>query len=486
MPIELVVLNSEQRYIFCNKTAIQDEETRKWLIGKNDFEYCKFRKKDLKIAKKRQKYFQSATHEGREIEWEEVFHDKTGKMVYALRRLSPIFDEDGDLQMVIGYGFDITDRRVMEEKVKENERLLKSINANIQEGIYRYSVEKGFLYINDAFIRLFNYDLREELLNDADAFFAYDSGARKELINIQGKSGSFNNKEILFKRTDGSKFWGLVSCSKKPDEDHNVLFDGVIVDITELKEAERMLKEKNEELIKANNELDRFIYSASHDLRAPLTSILGIVKVAEMEFKDSYQKQYLDMIQKSVHKLDYFVNDLIDYYRNSRSHTHRDKINFEKLINESFDNFKYLKGADKLKINVDNKQTDHFYSDEYRIKIIFNNLISNAIKYQNPEAREPFVNISINGDEEQTKIIVQDNGKGIDQKKLGKIFDMFYRAAQDSDSSGLGLYIVKEAVSKLDGKIYVDSATGRGTKFTLSIPNLLKYGKNEGENIFAN
>ena len=479
MPIELVVLNAEQRYIFCNKTAIPDDETRQWLIGKNDFEYCEHRNKDLRIAWERHRNFKKVTAQKKELEWEEVFWKDAGKKVYALRRLTPIYDEDGDLQMVIGYGFDITDRRMAEEKAKENERLLKSINANIQDGIYRYSPTRGFLYVNDAFLRIFNYRNRASLMNDEHSFFKYDYEARKELINIQGKSGSFNNKEVLFKGSDDdeSQFWGLVSCNKKLDEDQNILYDGAIADITELKETERLLKEKNEELLKTNNELDRFIYSASHDLRAPLTSILGIVKVAEWEYQDSEINHYLDMIRRSVNKLDHFVNDLIDYYRNSRSQTNQDEIDFNELINESYDNFRYMNGAEKINLEVANNLEQPFYSDEYRLRIIFNNLLSNAIKYQNPEAEQPYLKIDLREGDKQIEIKFKDNGLGIEQSKMNHIFDMFYRASQDSEGSGLGLYIVKEAVEKLSGSINATSEPGEGTEFTILLTNELGHGK---------
>jgi len=473
MPIELAVLSPEQRYIFCNKTAIPNEEVREWIIGKDDFDYCHYRNKDVSIAWERHRNFKKVMAQKREMEWEEIFPKKDGSKIYALRRLTPVYDEDGDLQMMLGYGFDITERRVAEEQAKENERLLKSLNANIQDGIYRYSPAKGFLYVNDAFVNIFNYASRDSLLNDANGFFARDKTARKALIDIGGKSGSFNNKEVLFNQNEEAvSFWGLVNCNKRIDEEGDAIYDGGIADITELKGAEHLLKEKNEELLKTNHELDRFIYSASHDLRAPLTSILGIVKVAEEEFQESELQHYLEMIRKSVNKLDHFVNDLIDYYRNSRSDTSTERINFDKLIRESFETFQYMNGADRVRLEIDNQLKQPFYSDAYRLKVLFNNLLSNAIKYQKPGIDDPFVKVSVEEAKEDALVItIADNGLGIEQAKLDNIFEMFYRAYRYSEGSGLGLYIAKEAVDKLGGTMTVDAEPEKGTTFRITINN---------------
>lgn len=467
MPIELVVLNAQHRYIFVSKSAISDDEIREWIIGKTDFEYCEYRNKDINIAWERRRNFERLKEEKKEMEWEEIFTEADGRKIYVLRRMAPIFDQDGDLQMVIGYGFDITKRRTVEERASENEKLLKSINDNLQDGIYRYSPDEGFLYINDAFARIFNYANRNNLMNDSQAFFDFDQEARKELLDIKGKTGSFNNKELLLKRQDGSQFWGLVNCKKNVDENHRVIFDGAIGDITELKETERLLKQKNQELRKANKELDQFIYSASHDLRAPLTSILGVVHVLELEFDEPEIVRYVSMVKDSVQKLDDFVQDLIDYYRNSRSTKSKEAIDFDNIIQECIDNFRYLEGADQINFTPEVNLQNTFYSDKYRIKIILNNLISNAIKYYNPKNSNPFVHLKVFESDGQLIIEFNDNGKGIKEENLGRIFEMFYRAASDSKSSGLGLYIVKEAVEKLNGTIEVDSKLGEGTRFTI-------------------
>lgn len=469
MPVQLVVFNEEHRYIYCNKTAIPNDHVRNWIIGKDDFEYCQYRDLDINIAWQRRYYFQKALAYRQEIKWEEeIWKDEETKVV-SLRRLTPIYNDDGELHFVLGYGFDITDRIRAEERAAANEKLIKSINANIQDGIYRYSPQRGFLYVNDAFLRIFGYRSLEQLNAEGRRFFEKDPNGRKILIDIRGKQGSFNNREIPFQEQPGkNRFWGLVSCNKTSDPNEGIVYDGVIADITEFKEAEELLKRTNEELKQKNNDLDRFIYSASHDLRAPLTSIQGVLQLAEMDKPDETMQHYLDLISSSVYKLENFVNDLIDYYRNAKTQQSYHYIDFEELVYGTFEKFRYMEGAERLALYVENYLSEALYSDEYRLRIIISNLLSNAVKYQDFNKSDPYIKICISEQDQNVMITFADNGKGIPENMLEDIWGMFYKGGEDSQSSGMGLFIVKETVEKLGGTIKADSSPGEGTTFTLS------------------
>ncbi|UXP31336.1 HAMP domain-containing histidine kinase [Reichenbachiella agarivorans] len=235
------------------------------------------------------------------------------------------------------------------------------------------------------------------------------------------------------------------------------------------------LLDANQELKKINEEMDRFVYSTSHDLRAPLLSILGLLNIIEKENKQYDIQGYLKLLRDSTVNLDKFISDIIDYSRNSRLDVEKKEVDIAEIINESFKHLNYLPGCSTLLklVNIDAKEK--FYCDQRRLTIIFNNLISNAIKYQNTNISDSFVNIEAVIDEKQMKVEIEDNGIGIEQTYLQKIFDMFYRASPDSKGSGLGLYIVKEAIQKLEGQISVDSTFGMGTKFTIIIPNLERH-----------
>jgi signal transduction histidine kinase len=254
---------------------------------------------------------------------------------------------------------------------------------------------------------------------------------------------------------------------------NEVFYDGVIVDITKMKDFEKSLISKNVELEKAYMELDRFVYSASHDLRAPLTSILGIVKVAETERNQvgsaADVDNYFGMIKKSVNKLDSFVQDIIHYYRNSRLDNELERFSLAEVLNTSFENLSYMKSASYIKFELEEGVPEDLYHDKSRILVIVNNLISNAIKYHKDEPGS-IIRARAVVDEDNLTIWIEDNGIGIKEESQNYIFDMFYRAGAGSVGSGLGLYIVSESVKKLGGKISVDSTLGKGSVFCVVLP----------------
>lgn len=231
------------------------------------------------------------------------------------------------------------------------------------------------------------------------------------------------------------------------------------------------LKRINDELSMRNSELDRFVYSTSHDLSAPLKSIRGLIMVAKMEETTNSQLSYLNMMDKSVKKLEAFIADVINYSRNTRAPIQRTEIDFGQFIQQLLDDHQYAPNYDKISFSVDDKLTAPLQSDEMRLKIVFNNLISNAIKFHFiSNGRQPFVKISANEDNGRFVFIVEDNGTGIHPELKDRIFDMFFRATDSVQGSGLGLYILRETVHKLDGQVEVKSTLGVGTSFIITLP----------------
>ena len=236
------------------------------------------------------------------------------------------------------------------------------------------------------------------------------------------------------------------------------------------KKAEDKLKSTNQQLRKANIELDNFVYKVSHDLRAPIASVLGLVNLAKRENKFDTLKQYFDMVGKSAIQQDLFIKDILNISRNSRLMVDKKKIEWQKLIDDTFDQLKYSVKDKSIDRKITISGNSNFYSDQRRIKVIFNNLISNAIRYSN--GKDPIIEIDVNIKKTKADIVIADNGVGIDRKHHKKVFEMFYRATDINAGSGLGLYIVKESVEKLNGEIDLESDLGKGTKFLISLPNL--------------
>lgn len=360
---------------------------------------------------------------------------------------------------------------IAEEAIQTKDRILRTINENLNEAVYRSHVKGGVVYVNQAFIDLFGYDSEEEVMHTPSAQFYANPDAREDLNRKFEMHRSLKKEEVLFRKKDGTHFWGLVSTLMTKDASGILYYDGAIIDITDQKTNEQNLRGINAMLEKTNAELDRFVYSASHDLRAPLRSLLGLIQLIEME--DVQDKSiYLEKMRSSIFKLDHFIEDIIDYSRNSRLETVPERIDFNALIEESFDRFKFLPHADRVKKIIKNESAVPFYSDRKRIQIIFNNLISNAINYSNPYEKEPFVKVEVTTSAQSSNLQFSDNGLGIDKVHIEKIFDMFYRGSVNSTGSGLGLYIVKETLDKLKGEIKVSSEKNKGSTFVIRIPNL--------------
>ncbi len=229
---------------------------------------------------------------------------------------------------------------------------------------------------------------------------------------------------------------------------------------------------RNKELAKLNDELDRFVYSASHDLRAPLASVQGLVEIASKDPTIKGKDECLNLIDLSIKKLDRFTKEIIDYSRNTRTEIEANPIDFKVLIEDTFQELKHLDKDEKITFKHSITLNSPFYSDHRRLSVIINNLISNAIIYHNKYREDPFIEVLVNVEKNNASIKVIDNGRGIESAHINNIFKMFYRATQGSNGSGLGLYIVKETLDKLKGKVFVESKVGEGTVFSLSIPSL--------------
>jgi signal transduction histidine kinase len=230
------------------------------------------------------------------------------------------------------------------------------------------------------------------------------------------------------------------------------------------------LVQSNEQLMKTNSELDRFVYSTSHDLRAPLTSVMGLIDIANRSNNEQEIKKYLVMMKDRVHSLDKFIRDITDYSRNNRQEISRERISLHALATEVWESLKFSPEAENIEFTIDVAQEGMIESDRNRLKMIVGNLISNAIRYHDPRKNNKYIRLQylVNGRVSYLK--VEDNGQGIAPEFHTRIFDMFFRGNESSKGSGLGLYIVKEALVKLSGSIRLESSPGVGSTFIVKLP----------------
>jgi PAS domain S-box-containing protein len=382
-----------------------------------------------------------------------------------------------DQDCLIGVGIDISDRKKAEDELRNSENKIRAFFHSTPDASVLLGKNMEVLAFNTTANKLTE-SIRGKGLVEGDIFTGLLYPEIQPIENFISKAlqGELNQSEFLIPNAKtGKSIWWLVVTMPAYDDAGNI-FGAIInwTNVNELKLAEIKLKMQFEELQKTNKELDHFVYSVSHDLRAPLATILGLLNIAEIEDSGPTIKSYLKMMRGSIHKLDGFIKDILDYSQNARKEIQSREIDFNQMINDSVADLKMIPGAARLKTMVKIENSESFYSDASRIGILLNNLISNAIKYQDFEKTASIVSIGISISQEKALIKFSDNGLGIEKDHLNKIFNMFYRASDTSVGAGLGLYIVKETMDRLKGTIKVDSVLHESTTFVITIPNLKK------------
>lgn len=360
---------------------------------------------------------------------------------------------------------DIADRKQAEARIKKGETFFAQLFQNAPMAVVMLDEVGKVVQLNRGFEEMFGYKLnilRGKNLND----FIVPDELRNEGIDLNNliATNKVISVETSRKRKDG-RMVNVILYGLPVIQDHEIIgVYGVYVDITERKRVE-------EELTVRNSELDNFVYKVSHDLRAPLSSVLGLVNLAKLPGNTDNPMDYLNIIGEKVGHLDNFIGDVLSHSKNLKLEVSVLKVNLEELIRNTFDDLSYLTGAKDVKLEIKVEGAE-LHTDPWRVSEILRNLISNAIKYRRmEEGITPEVFIKVHIDNLRADISFSDNGIGIDEVDLAKIFEMFYRATEQSDGSGIGLYIVKNAVDKLGGKISVASKSGHGTRFNIILPN---------------
>jgi two-component system sensor histidine kinase/response regulator len=257
---------------------------------------------------------------------------------------------------------------------------------------------------------------------------------------------------------------------KKPWAEADVI--SAIEEANKFYMANSMLSVKNDELQKAYDELNKFAYSVSHDIRGPLSGILGAINLAREIDDVEEMKEMLYLMQKSVKKLDTYVLSMHDYYSLQRGELKITEIDFNEIVDELKAIYSVHSKINKVVFNVNVKQDEIFRNDQAPLRLVLNNLLSNAFKYQEKDSKNKSVDLSVDVRNNVATIYVKDTGIGILGSHVGEIFNLFYRSNSLEVGSGFGLYNVKSALLKLNGQIEVNSVLHKGTTFKVTIPSI--------------
>ncbi len=372
------------------------------------------------------------------------------------------FDGKPAMQVLI---HDISDRNKAIKELARSRELLNQLFENSPMGIVLLDDSFKVSNINKGFESIFGYGI-DEIKGKSLMDFIISPELKEEAdsLNNSAIKGEIDHIESFRYNKAGEKVHVLIYALPVMEEDKHIGIYGIYIDIGQRINAE-------EELMTRNLELDNFVYKVSHDLRAPLASILGLINLTKLEESKVNQVKYVELMETQVNKLDHFIRDILSHSKNLKMSVSTDIIDFEEIVLKCFEDLSYLKATSKVvrKISI---AEGEFYSDKWRINEIFRNLIGNAIKYRDQEATENIVEVNISIDEKGATIVVADNGIGIAEDKLPHVMEMFYRGSEASEGSGIGLYIVQKAVEKIDGKIEIESKPNEGTKFKIWLPSL--------------
>lgn len=390
---------------------------------------------------------------------------------------------------------DITELKKAEDSIQKNVRLFKSYFDLPLVGIAITNNDNRWITVNDKLCEMLGFS-RDELLNISWKDITPKEDLSSEIQNFHNTKNELNIKtyEKRYFRKDGSILNVLLSTAVIIKQDESIdYYVSVIQDITEQKQNEVAIKLLNYELVEKNKELEQIIHVTSHDLRSPLVNIQGFGKEIEKSFKEFSEELdkiedvqkikelfkehcicnlpvYLEYILSGTKKMDILLSGLLKLSRMGRQAMNPILINVEKLVKDVIHNYEFK--ANQLNSKISIQILPECVCDEQMLIHIFSNLIDNALKYSSKE-RKSIIIISGEYDKlnKQTIYYVKDNGIGISNQYLNKIFELFQRLETDIEGEGLGLTIISKFLDKINGKIWVESELNHGSIFYFSIPD---------------
>ncbi len=485
IPTDIAVFDNEHRYLFLNPIAIRNPEIREWMIGKKDEDYCKFRNRDWNVYKERRSLFNRILDTKKLYTKEEELIDPNGKKEYFLRNMYPVLDEEGDVRLVIGYGLNITERKLIEQQLEIKEKRYRDLFNYSQALICTHDLSGKILSVNPALCTSLGY-LEEECVGKSLMDFIPEKDRTKfhslyldKIIYDEKASDVFR---VVHKK--GNVIYLLYQNYRVQEEGEAPYVIGFSQDITDRIKAEQELllaKQMTEDSARAK---EVFLANMSHEIRTPMHGILGIAGLLAKTELDEQQIKYVKLITESANNLVVIINDILDIEKIGSG-----KIEFESLdfnlfdkLNTTLQSFQYKAEEKGIQLVLNTSFNDSLFvkGDPYRLSQILNNLVSNALKF----TAQGKITASCTLEEKDNENIVlhfkvADTGIGINSDKLSVIFDPFVQASSDTTrkygGTGLGLSICKNLVELQKGNISVKSKIGKGTTFSFSIP--FKYGK---------
>jgi PAS domain S-box-containing protein len=421
--------------------------------------------------------------------WSGEWHNsrKNGTTFYTFSFISTLKLKDKTLLVCVQR--DITEEKFNKAALDYQSTLNKTITDNATSALFMMDAKGYCSFINPAAEKMFGYSFKEISIKP-----------RHYLIHHHRPDGSFypmeecpldralpenfdvRAHEDVFIKKDGTFF--PVVCAASPIFENGIPVATVIEvrNVSEEKEAKvkiqesnEQLKLKNKELLKINTDLDNFVYTASHDLKAPIANLEGLLNALKKQLDGQQLREkpnaILGLMEKSIFRFQETIKGLTEISKTQKNvNEDVEEILFDKLIEGIILEISPQVEAASASIKISTDGCHKIVFSKYNLRSIFYNLITNAIKYRNPEVGLEIL-ISTYSRQNLFIIEVRDNGLGIKEENFSKMFEMFKRLHQHVEGSGIGLYIVKRIVENAGGSIQVESEVGKGTLFRVLMPN---------------
>lgn len=473
MPADIAVFSPNHEYLFVNPRGIKDAELRQWIIGKRDEDYCTYRNKPMEIAMSRRAAFNQVLQSKQPREWEEKIVRPDGGEEFILRRWYPVTNPEGKVELVIGYGIDITERKQFEVALKANEEKYRGIIANMNLGLMELDTKGRIVFANQTLLHMTGLYEQEITGYDSTTFLAdnrVDTFKERTRKHKLGVSEAFEVKVNI----KGRQGWWFVSSTPRFDTVGEHTGSIVIcLDISKQKKLEEDLIKAREEAEMLARTKETFLTNMSHEIRTPMNAIIGMGNQLAKTALSNQQQFYLNTIKTAAENLLVIINDILDLSKIEAGKLSVEHIPFEPR--RVMDNAMHVmlhkaeeKGIKLTQTYCDPKMSDVLIGDPHRINQVLLNLISNAIKFTEKGSVDIVSEIIFDDPDTQTvQFSINDTGIGMEPEFVNRMFDKF---SQESESisrkyggTGLGMSISKELIELMQGDITVKSSKSMGS-----------------------
>ncbi len=424
---------------------------------------------------------------------------KRGSIEYRLRpyqedtyrwyygQTQPVYNKDGTIDMWIGTIVDINDQKLMHKALEQDVAEFRFLSDLVPHLVWRTDPEGFHDFFNQQWVEYTGYTVEDSLGTEMwnNLLHPDDQQRARRVWSRSLETGEPYEIEYRFKRaSDGMWRWFLARALPLRDENGAIIkWYGTCTDIhdqkqllqeltlidEELNSTNQALAEKNKQLERINQDLDIFVHAASHDLRAPINNLEGLIRILQASAREVQQVEIIGMMAKSVFRLRDTITDLAEVIKfEYDGPALMEAISIEESLKNVEADLKPLIESSSTRFVISLQVEQIRFSRKY-LRSLFYNLISNAIKFRS-EKRSPVIGISSTQEGSWVKLEVSDNGMGIQEKDYDKVFSIFKRLHTHIEGTGVGMHLLKKMIDGCGGRIELSSRVDVGTTFTIYLP----------------